>query len=177
MIKPLLWPHIEFFSGVQESRHFSRFSNNLSLNHLFILYLHIISFFGITSILQNYCFQGWQTHSILVEICLLHPQSWMLIKLGTEFSVCYSHASRETNSLRRTMQRVECSLLHQRAQGRVSSWPRTPTSICENLLYPMCTCPNPPPQIPWDLRKQRKGTYKHNNPIIHVLCVQRVNNQ
>ena len=34
---------------------------------------------------------------------------------------CYSHAFRETNSLRRTMQIVECGLLHQRAQGRVFS--------------------------------------------------------
>ena len=33
----------------------------------------------------------------------------------------YSHAFRETNSLRRTMQIVECSLLHWLAQGRVSS--------------------------------------------------------
>ena len=46
-----------------------------------------------------------------------------------------SHAFRETNSLRRTMQIVECSLLPQRAQGRVSSKPRTPTSFCENLIY------------------------------------------
>ena len=61
---------------------------------------------------------------------------------------CYSHAIRETDSLRRTMQIVECSLLRRRAQGRVSSQPRTPSSICENLLYPKCTCPNPPPQIP-----------------------------
>ena len=34
---------------------------------------------------------------------------------------CYSHTFRETNSLRRTIQIVECSLLHRRAQGRVSS--------------------------------------------------------
>ena len=34
---------------------------------------------------------------------------------------CYSHAFPETNSLRRTMQIVECSLLHWQAQGRVSS--------------------------------------------------------
>ena len=34
---------------------------------------------------------------------------------------CCSHALQETNSLRRTVQIVECSLLHQRAQGRVSS--------------------------------------------------------
>ena len=33
---------------------------------------------------------------------------------------CYSHASQETNSLRRTMQVVEGSLLHRQAQGRVS---------------------------------------------------------
>ena len=34
---------------------------------------------------------------------------------------CCSHASQETSSLRRTMQTVECRLLHWRAQGRVSS--------------------------------------------------------
>ena len=34
---------------------------------------------------------------------------------------CCIHAFWETNSLRRTMQIVECSLLHRRAQGRVSS--------------------------------------------------------
>ena len=34
---------------------------------------------------------------------------------------CCSHAFRDTNSLRWTMQIVECSLLHRRAQGRVSS--------------------------------------------------------
>ena len=36
-------------------------------------------------------------------------------------SYCCSHEFRETNSLRRTMQIVECSLSHQWAQGRVSS--------------------------------------------------------
>ena len=34
---------------------------------------------------------------------------------------CCSHAFQETNSLRSTMQIVECSLLHRQAQGRVSS--------------------------------------------------------
>ena len=34
---------------------------------------------------------------------------------------CCSHTFRETNSLRRTMQIVKSSLLHQRAQDRVSS--------------------------------------------------------
>ena len=33
----------------------------------------------------------------------------------------YSHAFQETNSLRRTIQIAECSLLHRRAQGRVPS--------------------------------------------------------
>ena len=36
-------------------------------------------------------------------------------------SYCCSCAFQETNSLRMTMQIVECSLLHRRAQGRVSS--------------------------------------------------------
>ena len=36
-------------------------------------------------------------------------------------SHCCSHMFRETNLLRRTMQIVECSFLHQWAQGRVSS--------------------------------------------------------
>ena len=66
---------------------------------------------------------------------------------------CCSSKFQETNSLRRTMQIVECRLLHRQAQGRVSSQPRTPASICENLLYPMCTCLNPPLQIPWHLHK------------------------
>ena len=35
--------------------------------------------------------------------------------------MCCSHMFREINSFRRTMQIVECSLLHRRAQGRVSS--------------------------------------------------------
>ena len=34
---------------------------------------------------------------------------------------CCSLTFRETNSPRRTMQTMECSLLHRRAQGRVSS--------------------------------------------------------
>jgi len=63
------------------------------------------------------------------------------------YCLCCSHAFQETDSLRRTMQIVECSLLHQEAQGRVFSEPRTPARFCENLIYPKCT-PNPPPQIP-----------------------------
>ena len=73
------------------------------------------------------------------------------------------------------MQIVECSLLRRRpkAESPLSQGPRP--ALCENLLYPMCTCPNPPAQIPLGL--QRKGKYNHNNPIIHVLCVQTVSNQ
>ena len=41
--------------------------------------------------------------------------------LLSSFSYGCSHKFWETNSLRRTMQIVKCSLLHQRAQGRVSS--------------------------------------------------------
>ena len=43
------------------------------------------------------------------------------------------------------------------------------------IPHEVSTCPNPPPQIPWGL--QRKGKYSHNNPIIHMLCVQTVNNR
>ena len=71
-------------------------------------------------------------------------ESLRLVKLRL---VCCSHVFQEINSLRRTMQIVECSLLHRWAQGRVSSQPRTPTSFCENLIYPKCTCSKPPPQI------------------------------
>ena len=118
----------------------------------------------------------WCLLALKSSVCLPNKTQLSTSRLWIYFSwQCYSHAFQETNSLRRTMQIVECSLLHQRAQGRVSSLPRTPTSICENLLYPMCTCPNPPAQIPWGL--QRKGNYNHNNPIIHMLCVQTVNNQ
>ena len=56
---------------------------------------------------------------------------------------CYSHTFHETNSLRRTIQIVECSLLHRRAQGRVSSWRRTQTSFLENLVYPKVYVPKP----------------------------------
>ena len=41
-------------------------------------------------------------------------------------------------------------------------------------FIPMCTCLNPPPQIPWDLHKLRKGKYHTNNPISHVPCAQTV---
>ena len=39
----------------------------------------------------------------------------------------------------------------------------------------MCTCPNPPPQILWELHKLKKGKYNPNNPITHVPCARTVN--
>ena len=61
--------------------------------------------------------------------CLENPRdggAWWAAVYGvaqsrTRLKWLNSSSSQETNSLRRTMQIVECSLLHQRAQGRVSS--------------------------------------------------------
>ena len=78
------------------------------------------------------------------------------IPIDLEICYCCSHAFRETNSLRRTMQIVEWGLLHRQAQGRVSSQPRTLTSFCKNVIYSKPTCPNLPPQIPWNQSEQRK---------------------
>ena len=59
-------------------------------------------------------------HSSLLGKCeLMHMTAHNTLIINN--IKCYSHAFRETNSLRRTMQIVECSLLHRRAQGRVSS--------------------------------------------------------
>ena len=52
----------------------------------------------------------------LIEYLKTYGQRFM-----TVYKRCYSHAFRETDSLRRTMQIVKCSLLCRRAQGRVSS--------------------------------------------------------
>ena len=48
------------------------------------------------------------------------------ISHGQRNLVCYSHAFQETNSLRRTMQIVQCSLLHRRskAESPLSQGPR-----------------------------------------------------
>ena len=52
-----------------------------------------------------------------VHLWQIHADVWQ--KSNQHY--CYSHAFRETDSLRRTMQIVKCSLLRRRAQGRVSS--------------------------------------------------------
>ena len=80
---------------------------------------------------------------------ILQCSAFFIVQLDVH-SCCCSHTFCETNSPRRTMQRVECSLSHRQARGRVSSSPRMLTSFSENLIYPKCTCPNSPPQIPWN---------------------------
>ena len=82
---------------------------------------------------------------------------------------CCSLAFWETNSLRRTMQIVEWSLLHRRAQGRVLA--KDPNQHLWKSFTPHVRVP---PQIPWDLHKLRKGKYNPNNPITHVPCAQTV---
>ena len=87
----------------------------------------------------------------------------------------YSHAFRETNSLR-TIQIVECSLLHRRAREMQSLLlAKDPDQHLWKSFIPHVYVSKPTTPIPWCL--QRKGEYNHNNPIIHMLCVQTVNNQ
>ena len=88
--------------------------------------------------------------------------SILCLFIGKQILYCCSHAFWETNSLRRTMQIVECSLLHRRAQGRVSSQPWTLTNFPENLIYPKCTCPNPPPQFPETSLNKGKERYNQS---------------
>ena len=68
--------------------------------------------------------------SILKEISPEYSLEGLMLKLKLQYfghlmrradSFCRSQAFWKTNSLRRTMQIAECSLLHRRAQGRVSS--------------------------------------------------------
>ena len=54
-------------------------------------------------------------------------------------SLCCSHAFQETNSLRRTMQIVECSLLHRRAQGE-SPLSEGPRPAFVKIFYTPCVC-------------------------------------
>ena len=64
-------------------------------------------------------------HCVCVHFASAKPPHWQKYLLNHKQqhspSICCSHTFWETNSLRRTMQIVECSLLHQRAQSRVSS--------------------------------------------------------
>ena len=75
----------------------------------------------------------------------------------------------ETNSLRRTMQIMEYSLLHWRAQGRVSSYPRTQTTFCENLIYPKYTSAQTHlPKFPETSLNKGKERYNQIQPVIHM---------
>jgi len=56
---------------------------------------------------------------------------------------CCSQTPRETNSLRRTVQIVECSLLHQQVQGRVSSLARDPDHFLCLPFIPSVYVPKP----------------------------------
>ena len=75
---------------------------------------------------QPWIFIG-RTHAEAEALIIwsLDTKSWLI---GTDPDAgkdwrreCCGHAFRETNSLRRTVQTAECSLLQRRAQGRVSS--------------------------------------------------------
>ena len=142
VIAVVFWFVCFFNISPGDSQCLAKFENQCLLyfrvhgNHLDILFKQILSQCGVR-----------------LEILTLLESFWVcprLLLCSRYLSVryCCSRTFQETNSLRRTMQIVECSLLHWRAQGRISSQPRTSTSFCENLIYPKCTCPNPPPQIP-----------------------------
>ena len=62
------------------------------------------------------CHQAKWKESCAVQVIKNPPE---IEREFTHLRKCCSHTFRETNSLRRTMQIVECSLLHRRAQGRV----------------------------------------------------------
>ena len=72
------------------------------------------------------------------------------------------------------MQIVECSLLHRRAQGSLLL-AKGPDQHLWKAFIPHVYVYEP--TSPNSLDLQRKGKYKHNNPIIHVLCVQLIINK
>ena len=94
-----------------------------------------------------------------------------LIFLVFGHSGCNSHAFRETNSLRRIMQIVECSLLHWQAQCQ------GPRPAFVKIFYTSgVRFRTPHPNFLETYIKQRKGKYNHNNPIIQVLSSVRCSN-
>ena len=89
---------------------------------------------------------------------------------------CYSHAFRETNSLRRTMQIVKCSLLHRRAKAE-PPLSQGPWSAFVKIFYTPCVrIRTHHPNFLETYINQRKGKYNHNNPIIQVLSSVRCSN-
>ena len=80
---------------------------------------------------------------------------------------CCSNMFQETNLLRRTMQIVKCSLLHQRAQGRVSSYPRTLIDFCENFKNLKCTAQAHIPKFLKPSLESGKGRHNQVTAMIH----------
>ena len=54
------------------------------------------------------------------------------------------------------------TLLHRRAQGRVSSYPSTLISFSENLTYPKCTCQTHLPKFPETSLNKGKERYNQS---------------
>ena len=74
-----------------------------------------------TKIMASSPITSWQIDGERVETVSDFIFLGSKITTDGDCSHCCSYAFQETNSLRRTVQIVEFSLLHQRAQGRVSS--------------------------------------------------------
>ena len=74
------------------------------------------------------------------------------------------------NSLSRTVRIVECSLSHRRAQGRVSSQPRTPTDFCENLTCRECTAQAHIPRFLKPSLESVKGRHNQVTAVASRLC-------
>ena len=65
---------------------------------------------------------NYQAVEYLEKFLYIELRHHLLVGASVSLLICCcSHAFRETNSLRRAMQIMECSLLHQWAQRRVSS--------------------------------------------------------
>ena len=70
---------------------------------------------------------------------------------NSSYCYCCSHAFRETNSLRRTMQ-----IYYTGGPKAESPLSQGPWPVFVKIFYTPCVRLNPPPQIPWDLHKPRK---------------------
>ena len=141
---------------------FSRISQYPSLKLDFLICLQFIFVYGVreySNLMFIFMAERSFTISSIVAVTNLHPKDpWRRVPLSPHplqqllfleslatailtgvMQYCCSHVFRETNSLRRTMQTVECSLLHWWTQGKVSSQPRTP-HIFVKALYILSVC-------------------------------------
>ena len=94
-----------------------------------VVFFFLVCFLGVFLVVCVFCF------SLFIRCIPGSPCPWSKSEQGDRSFIwsegqslynylllcCCSHTFRETNSLGRTMQIVECSLLHPQAQGRVSS--------------------------------------------------------